>query len=383
MGAAGGVRIAPGALYPGVVGLFDRMAADDYEQVVHCHDPGTGLRAIVAIHSTRLGPALGGTRCYPYADEEAALTDVLRLAQGMTYKAAAAGLDAGGGKAVIIGDPRSVKTEALLRAYGRFVDTLGGRYLTAEDVGTTQADMDLIRTETTRVTGTSLALGGSGDPSEATADGLLSAITAVCADNLAGSDHRLTGLRVVISGVGKVGSGLARRLVAAGANVTVADVDADRVVALKAELGVPAVSPDDAHRTPCDVFSPCALGACLSEETIPELACRIVVGAANNQLATPADARRLSDRGIVYAPDFVVNAGGVINLCGELAPGGYHPELARQRVAAIGHTLREVLADAEARGITTAEAAERRAERRIAALGGIQHLRTFPPPRSA
>jgi glutamate dehydrogenase/leucine dehydrogenase len=351
------------------------MAADGYEQIVHCHDPGTGLRAIIAIHSTRLGPALGGTRCYPYADEEAALTDVLRLAQGMTYKAAAAGLDAGGGKAVIIGDPRSVKTEALLRAYGRFIDTLGGRYLTAEDVGTTQADMDLIRTETTRVTGTSLALGGSGDPSEATADGLLSAISAVC-------DHDLAGLRVVISGVGKVGSGLARRLVAARADVTVADVDADRVLALKAELGVPSVSPDDAHRTPCDVFSPCALGACLSEETIPELACRTVVGAANNQLATPADAARLTDRGIVYAPDFVVNAGGVINLCAELAPGGYHPELARQRIAAIGHTLREVLDDAEVRGITTAEAAEQRAERRIAALGGIQHLRTFPPPRS-
>jgi len=355
------------------VGLFDRMAADGYEQVVHCHDAGTGLRAIIAIHSTRLGPALGGTRCYPYADEDAALTDVLRLAQGMTYKAAAAGLDAGGGKAVIIGDPARVKSEPLLRAYGRFVDSLGGRYLTAEDVGTTQADMDIIRAETTRVTGTSLALGGSGDPSEATADGLLSAISAVWTDGL-------SGISVVISGAGKVGSGLARRLVAAGAEVTVADVDDTRVAALKAELGVSSVSPEDTHRTPCDVFSPCALGACLNETTIPELACRAVIGAANNQLATPADARRLSDRGVIYAPDFVVNAGGVINLCGELSPGGYNRERTAERVAAIGRTLRQVLDDAEARGITTAEAAEQRAESRIAALDGIRHLRTFPPP---
>jgi glutamate dehydrogenase/leucine dehydrogenase len=357
------------------VGLFDRLAADGYEQVVHCHDAGTGLRAIVAIHSTRLGPALGGTRCFPYADEEAALTDVLRLARGMTYKAAAAGLDVGGGKAVIIGDPRCVKTEPLLRAYGRFVDSLGGRYLTAEDVGTTQADMDVIRAETTRVTGTSLALGGSGDPSEATADGLLSAISAMWPDGL-------SGLRVVVSGAGKVGSGLARRLFAAGAEVTVADIDADRVAALKDELGIPSVSPEEAHRTPCDVFSPCALGAVLSETTIPELACRAVIGAANNQLATPADARRLSDRGVIYAPDFVVNAGGVINLCGELAPGGYNQARTRERVATIGRTLREVLDDAEARGITTAEAAEQRAERRIAALDGIRHLRTFPPRRT-
>lgn len=348
------------------------MVAGAYEQVVHCHDPTTGLRAIVAIHSTRLGPALGGTRCLPYPDEEAALVDVLRLARGMTYKAAAAGLDLGGGKAVIIGDPATVRSEALLRAYGRFVDGLAGRYLTAEDVGTTQADMDVIRMETPFVTGTS---GGSGDPSEATAHGLLAAMRAV-------ADHRgwpggLAGVRVVVAGVGKVGGRVARLLAAAGARVTIADVDAGRAAALAADLGVAVVAPEESHRVPCEVFSPCGLGGVLSVETIPELRCEAVVGAANNQLAVPKDAERLAARGIVYAPDFVVNAGGIINIAEELAPGGYDRARAFAQVAGIAATTTRVLVEADAGGITTNEAAERLAEQRIASAAAGPSPRTF------
>jgi len=359
------------------VPVLQPMVEGGHEQVVHCHDPSTGLRAIIAIHSTRLGPALGGTRCLPYPDEEAALVDVLRLARAMTYKAAVAGLDFGGGKAVIIGDPATVKTEALLRAYGRFVDTLGGRYLTAEDVGTSQADMDLMRRETTRATGASRWLGGSGDPSAATAAGVLAAMRSV-GRHVAGTTA-LAGVRVAIAGVGKVGAGLARRLVDEGASVTVADTDGARAEALSAELGVQVVDPTAVHRVPCDVFSPCALGGALSRATIPELACRAVVGAANNQLADPDAARLLAERGITYAPDFVVNAGGIINIAEELAPGGYDPDRALARVAVVGDTTSAVLRSAVAQGLTTVEAAEQLAERRIGAVGATRHLRTFDP----
>ena len=344
------------------------MAEYGYEQVAFCHEPETGLRAIIAIHSTALGPGLGGTRCLAYADEQAALTDVLRLSRAMSFKAAAAGLDQGGGKAVIIGDPATVKTEALIRAYGQFIETLNGRYLTAEDVGTTQADMDTIRLETRFVTGCSESLGGSGDPSEPTAVGIHHAMRAIDA-----------GPAVVISGIGKVGTFLARRLVADGAVVTVADIDRRRVDALREELGVAVVDPQDAHRTPCDVFSPCALGGVLNERTIPELACRAVIGAANNQLAGPEDAGRLAARGIVYAPDFVVNAGGIINIAEELKPEGYNRERAMTRVATVGEVIKEVLEEAARRGITTNEAAEDRARRRIDGARG-HGIRTFVRP---
>jgi leucine dehydrogenase len=281
----------------------------------------------------------------------------------MTYKAAAAGLPLGGGKAVIIGDPAAIKSEALLKAYGRFVDTLGGRYLTAEDVGTTQADMDVIREVTEAVTGTDPARGGSGDPSEATAEGVRWAMKAVV-----GSDD-LAGLRVVISGAGKVGSGLARRLVADGAVVLVSDTDRAKVERLRDELDVTVVDPAEAHRTPADVFSPCALGAVLNQKTIPELACTAVVGAANNQLAEPADAERLEAAGITYAPDFVVNAGGIINITDELSGAGYDRDRALAHVARVADTVREVLEIAASEAITTTHAAERLAERRIAAAG--------------
>ncbi|HEV2761277.1 MAG TPA: Glu/Leu/Phe/Val dehydrogenase dimerization domain-containing protein, partial [Acidimicrobiales bacterium] len=303
--------------------VFDRIGADDYEQIVFCHDRGTGLRAIVAVHSTRLGPALGGTRFYPYASEADGLEDVLRLARGMTYKAAAAGLDLGGGKAVIFGDPGRDKSEALLRAYARHVEALGGRYLTAEDVGTTQADMDIVRRETRFVTGVSRELGGSGDPSDATAYGVLWAMKAV-AQRLWG-DTSLVGRHVAVAGVGKVGRALLGHLAEERARVTVADVTPAAVDWAVTEVGAEAVAVEKIHAVECDIYSPCALGGVLNTNTIPELRCAAVVGSANNQLADDAaSARLLADAGVLYAPDFVVNAGGLINIAEELAPGGYH-----------------------------------------------------------
>ncbi len=354
--------------------VFDRIGADDYEQVVFCHDRGTGLRAIIAVHSTRLGPALGGTRFHPYASEAEGLEDVLRLARGMTYKAAAAGLDLGGGKAVIFGDPRRDKNEALMRAYARYVDALGGRYLTAEDVGTTQADMDLLRRETRFVTGTSPELGGSGDPSAATAYGLVWAMKAV-ARHLWG-DASLVGRHVAIAGVGKVGSALLPHLVEERARVTVADVTPAAVARAVEEAGAEAVSVDKIHALECDIYAPCALGGVLNDETIPELRCATVVGAANNQLADGlASARLLADAGVTYAPDFVANAGGLINIAEELAPGGYRPDRALQAVERIFDTVSTVLESAERDEITTAEAADRLAEHRIAAVSAVHQIR--------
>ncbi|HET9444093.1 MAG TPA: Glu/Leu/Phe/Val dehydrogenase dimerization domain-containing protein, partial [Acidimicrobiales bacterium] len=287
--------------------VFERVNGDVYEQVVFCHDRSTGLRAIVAIHSTRLGPSLGGTRFYPYAGEDEALEDVLRLARGMTYKSAAAGLDLGGGKAVIIGDPRTHKSEALLRAYARFVDSLSGRYVTAEDVGTTQADMDVIRRETAYVTGVSQSLGGSGDPSAATAYGVLHAMNAV-AGRLWGSES-LEGRHVVVSGVGKVGSALVRHLVEERARVTVSDVNPEALATVAGHFDTEVVPPEKAHAVECDIYSPCAMGGALNPASIPELRCAAVVGSANNQLADPSCVDLLADAGVLYAPDYVVNAG--------------------------------------------------------------------------
>ena len=355
--------------------VFERIGADDYEQVVFCHDRPSGLRGIIAVHSTRLGPSLGGTRFYPYASTEEGLEDVLRLSRAMTYKAAAADLDLGGGKAVIFGDPARDKTEALLRAYARHVDALGGRYLTAEDVGTTQADMDLIRRETRHVTGVSPELGGSGDPSIATAYGVLWAMKAVAA-RLWG-DTSLTGRHVALAGVGKVGIALLGHLVEERARVTVADVTPAAVERAVADAGAEAVAVEKIHSVDCDIYAPCALGGVLTAETIPELRCAAVVGSANNQLADGlGSARLLAETGVVYAPDFVANAGGLINIAEELAPGGYHPERARAAVRRVFDTVASVLQAAEADGVTTAEAAERRAEERIAAVSAVHHIRT-------
>jgi glutamate dehydrogenase/leucine dehydrogenase len=366
------------------VNVFDRVGGDSarpggeldsWEQVVYCHDPPTGLRAIIAIHSTRLGPALGGTRFYPYGSEDEALTDVLRLAKGMTYKSAAAGLDLGGGKAVILGDPAQARSEALIRAYGRFVGTLGGRYITAEDVGTTQADMDLIRRETRYVTGVSRAIGGSGDPSAATAYGVLHAMKAV-ADHLWDTTE-LASRHVTVAGVGKVGSNLVRHLVEARAHVTVADVNPDAVARVVRDFGVESVAVEKIHAVECDIHSPCALGASLNEDTIPELRCAAVIGSANNQLADPSCAERLQQSGVLYAPDFVVNAGGVINIAEELV--GYDRERAYAAIRRIFDTTKRVLESAVREHTTTAEAADHLAEQRIAALSHVAQIRTFRP----
>jgi leucine dehydrogenase len=306
---------------------------------------------------------MGGTRFYPFASERDALVDVLRLARGMAYKHAVCGNDLGGGKAVILGDPRTLRTDALVRAYAQFVDRLGGRYLTAEDVGTTQADMDLIRTVTPHVTGISESLGGSGDPSPATAWGVYHALLAVAERRW--GDASLADLHVAIAGTGKVGSDLARRLAAAGCRLTLADVRDDVVVPLATELRADIVEPDRVHAVVCDVFSPCALGATLNERTIPELQCAAICGCANNQLATDEDGDRLADAGVLYAPDYVANAGGVINIADELGPSGYDRERAYARVATIEETVRRVFDRATADGVTPARAADRLAEERL------------------
>jgi leucine dehydrogenase len=282
------------------------------------------------------------------------------------------GNDLGGGKAVILGNPATLRSEALFRAYGRFVEGLSGRYLTAEDVGTTQADMDIIRRETRHVTGVSESLGGSGDPSPATAWGVLWAMKAV-AERLWGAPS-LSGRHVCISGVGKVGAALAEHLTADGAKLTVADVNSAAVDRVVARDGAVAVAPDHAHAVACDIFSPCALGAVLNATTIPELHCDAVVGSANNQLAEPEDAERLRQRGIVYAPDFVANAGGVINIAEE--PHGYDRQRAFDRIRTIHDTLLRVFDRAEADGTTTAAAADRVAEERIASVSHTQLIRT-------
>jgi leucine dehydrogenase len=344
-------------------GALSIMVQEGFEQVAYGHDADTGLQVIVAIHSTVLGPGLGGTRFWPFATEEEALVDACRLAKGMTYKHAAAGLDQGGGKAVIIGDPRTMRTDELILAYARFVDGLAGRYVTAEDVGTTQADMDLIKTVTPHVTGTSEARGGSGDPSPATALGVLWAMKAV-AERLWGSTT-LEGRHVCISGAGKVGAALADHLHAESCHLTVADVRAGAATTVAERTGAAIVQADRAHAVACDIFSPCALGAVLSATTIPQLRARAVVGSANNQLATPEDAQRIHDAGVLYAPDYVVNAGGVINIAHER--GGYDRPGAEERIRAIRDTVRRVLELAELEGTTTAAAADLLAERRIAA----------------
>ena len=345
-----------------------------HEQVVFCHDKSTGLRAIIGIYSTALGPALGGTRFYPYASEQAALDDVLRLSKGMAYKNAVAGLDLGGGKAVIIGDPHTDKTPELLRAYGRFVESLGGRYVTACDVGTYVADMDIVSETTRFATGRSEANGGAGDSSVLTAYGVFQGQRA-CAQHLWG-EPSLKGRTVGIAGVGKVGRILTGHLLEDGARVIVTDVDEQAVAALvAAHPGVEVVA-DTATlvRSDIDVYAPCALGGALDDQTVEALRATVVCGGANNQLVTEGPggtADRLHTRGITYSPDFLVNAGGVIQVSDELH--GFDFERARTGAAAIfDHTL-EVLRTADDRGITPAAAADHIAEERMAAkqAGGI------------
>jgi valine dehydrogenase (NAD+) len=344
----------------------------EHEQVVFCNDPASGLRAIIALHSTVLGPGLGGTRFYPYSSTDEALRDVLNLARGMTYKNALAGLDLGGGKAVIIGDPSTQKTEAVLRAYGRFVQSLGGRYLTACDVGTYSADMDLVARECDFVTGRTVANGGAGDSSVLTAYGVFQGMRA-SAEAVWG-DATLAGRTVGISGVGKVGRHLVRHLVEDGATVVVSDVNAEAVLRVTEEFsGVRAMaSTESLLAERLDVYSPNALGSALTDDVVETLTARIVCGGANNQLAHPGVEKRLDERGILYAPDFCVNSGGVIQVADELH--GFDFERAKQRASGIFETTRKVFEAARADGVPPAIAADRLAEQRIRDVGRLRGL---------
>ena len=343
---------------------------DGHEQVVFGNDPESGLRCIIAIYSTALGPALGGTRFYPYASEEEALIDVLRLSKGMAYKAACAGLDLGGGKAVIIGDPAKDKSEALLRAYGRVVESLGGRYVTACDVGTYPADLALVARETRWATGTDVVEGGSGDSSILTAYGTFLGIKASLQKVYGSSDP--SGRHVAVQGVGKVGMKLAEHLAAEGARLTVSDVSDAATSQAAQRFGAEVVSSDKIHAVDADVFSPNALGGVINDQTLPELQCRIVAGAANNQLLHERHAAALNEAGILYAPDYVINAGGVIQVGDELHRDGYSPERARARAEQIGTRLLEIFEMADERGVSTEVAAELVAEARIASVGRLR-----------
>ncbi len=345
---------------------------DGHEQVLYGSDPDSGLRCIIAISSTALGPALGGTRFFPYSSEEDALVDVIRLSAAMTAKAACAGLDVGGGKAVIIGDPRTEKTEALLRAYGRMIESLGGRYVTACDVGTTPEDMAVVRRETRWATGATPLEGGSGDSGILTAYGTYVGMRA-CAQRVWGSPE-LGSRHVAVQGVGKVGRRLAELLHRDGAKLSVSDVDDASTLYCAEHYGAEVVPSDKIVAIDADIFSPNALGAVVDDESLPALQCRVVAGAANNQLAEPRHAAALADVGVLYAPDFVINAGGLIQVADELHPGGYSETRARARVDGIADRLREVFALADELRITTAEAADRIAAARIASVGRLRRF---------
>ncbi|WP_026931529.1 Glu/Leu/Phe/Val dehydrogenase dimerization domain-containing protein [Glycomyces tenuis] len=347
-----------------------------HEEVVFCHDPDSGLRAIIAIHSTALGPALGGTRFYPYASEEAALTDVLHLSEGMSYKNAIAGLDHGGGKAVIWGDPATAKSEALLRAYGRFVETLNGRYVTACDVGTYVEDMDTVARESRHVTGRSPEDGGAGDSSILTAFGVFQAMRAAAAHRWGAED--LTGRTVGVAGLGKVGRHLLPHLVEAGAEIVATDVsDAARAWAAEHFPQVRLVADtDELIASGLHVYAPCALGGSLNEHSLKLLDAEIVCGAANNQLADASVADELDRAGILYCPDYVVNSGGVIQVAEEYA-GPFDFKRAERRTARIGETTARILDRAKGEGVTPVTAADAIAEERMAAVGRLQRLRVF------
>jgi valine dehydrogenase (NAD+) len=349
-------------------GVFGRHSG--HEQVVYCSDDATGLRAIIAIYSTALGPALGGTRFYPYASEEAALDDVLNLSRGMAYKAALAGLDLGGGKAVIIGDPDALKSEALLRAYGRFVQSLNGRYYTACDIGTNSLDMDLVARECRFVTGRTVEHGGAGDSSVLTAFGVYQGMRA--AADVAWGSSSLAGRRVGVAGVGKVGHHLVEHLLADGAEVVVTDVSERAVERVRRPHPEVEVL-DDADamvRADIDVYAPCALGGAISDEVVDVLRAKVICGGANNQLEHEGIEKLLDARGIVYAPDYCVNSGGLIQVADELE--GFSFERARARAVKIFDITREVFELAAGEGVPAAVAADRLAERRMNELGRLR-----------
>jgi leucine dehydrogenase len=326
------------------VEIFETLHQLGYGDLHFGYDAATGLRALVAIHASKLGPAIGGSRIRHYESEADAIDDVTRLAQGMAYKAATAHLPHGGGKAVIMAPADLAKWSSerraeLFRAFGRFVDSLNGRYVTTEDSGTSPADMDHVREATKHVLGTSVERGGSGDPSPSTALGCRRGIEAIAHKLLGKSD--LKGLHIAVQGVGHVGAHLARELAQAGARLTICDVDAARRQAIAAELGATVVDVSEILEVECDIVSPCALGGALTEDLVPRLKCKVIAGAANNQLRTPAVGKALFSRGIFYAPDYVINGGGLINVAEEFA--GYNAANARKKVLAIYDTIADIV----------------------------------------
>ncbi len=348
--------------------LFRSLATFGHEEVVFCHNPEAGLKAIIAIHNTALGPALGGSRMWPYASEDDALEDVLRLSRGMSYKAAVAGLNLGGGKAVILGDPKTDKSELLFRALGRFVNSLNGRYITAEDVGIDVNDMEIVFQETDHCVGVHQVHGGSGDPSPFTAYGVLQAIRACLQQRF---DHEdVARYSYAVQGVGHVGYHLVRLLHDEGAKIFVCDIDQERVARVVSEFGCEAVPTDEIYDVEAEVFSPTALGAVLDEETIPRLRFEIVAGAANNQLASEACGDLLENRGILYAPDYAANAGGLMNVSIELE--GYDRERAIRMTRTIYYNVGRIFEIAKRDSIPSWKAADRMAEERIAGVSKLK-----------
>ncbi|MBI2873548.1 MAG: Glu/Leu/Phe/Val dehydrogenase [Firmicutes bacterium] len=354
--------------------IFEQVEHLGHEQLVFCYSGEAGLKAVIAIHDTTLGPSLGGVRMWPYTSEAEAVRDALRLSMAMTYKSSVAGLDHGGGKAVVIADPRTDKSEALFRALGRFIEGLQGRYIAAEDVGTRIEDMDIIRSETRYVTGVCEGFGGGGNPAVTTAFGVFRGIQSA-ADEVWGSGD-LAGKRVAVQGLGNVGANLCRYLREAGAHLTVTDIYPERVEAVVGELGAAAVAPEAIYDVECDIFSPNALGAVMNDGTIPRLKCKVVAGAANNQLAEERHGERLADLGILFAPDYVVNAGGVIHVADELL--GFNRERMMARTSRIYDNLKKVLRKAREEGIPPFRAADLVAEERIRQVGRIKRVFTGP-----
>lgn len=350
--------------------VIAQMGLNDHEQVVFCNDNATGLKAIIAIHNTVLGPSLGGTRMWPYKSEMEALTDVLRLSRGMTYKSSLAGLNLGGGKAVIIGDSKTQKNEALMRRFGKFVNSLSGKYITAEDVGVNTRDMEYIKMETDHVSGLPENMGGSGDPSPVTAYGVYLAMKASAKEKW-GNDG-LSGKKVVVQGIGNVGENLVKHLVKEGAKVSIFDINEDRLKAIAKETGATVITDANGiYDLDMDIYAPCALGATVNSDTLARLKCSIICGAANNQLADEnVHGKLVIDKGILYAPDFVVNAGGIINVFYELQ--GYNRERALAHAEKIYATTLNIYKVSKEQNIPTYMAANRIAEKRIADIGKIK-----------
>ncbi len=346
---------------------FAEMQTWGHEQVLFSHEPSCGYFGIIAIHDTTLGPALGGTRVWQYASTEAAIRDVLRLARGMTYKSAVAGLNLGGGKAVIIADPKRADRESLFRAHGRFVETLGGRYITAEDVGTSPSDMEFVKRETKHVAG---LLNLSGDPSPVTGYGVYVGMKAAAKAKW-GKDS-LAGRTVTVQGCGKVAYYLMTHLKEEGARLVVADIDTEKVQRVVDELGATAVAPDAIYDVEADIFAPCALGGILNDDTIPRLKVEVVAGGANNQLGEVRHGRDIEARGMLYAPDYVINGGGVINVYGELQ--GWTMQRAKRKAQEIYDTILRVFAIAERDGVPSFEAADRLAEERIKSVAALKDM---------